>query len=177
MLDTSFLDIGLLCYISTEQSPPACIISAILLSLPGAFIFFWFFIAAYISSLSIFPRLTCSFRGGISSSTVSSVWFPLFRGSTLIYKNIYMYVPSQMYPTHHLSPRRLILWEERLSSDLGERQTESEREKDREKERKRERYRQRQRERDNDRCWHLLQRRWAIIIYTVYRFCSQLTAI
>src|SRR6218665_3132117 len=65
--------------ISTELSSPACIISAVMLSPPGDFLFFRFPTAACTSSLSMSSMCSCPLQGGISCNIVlSTVLFSLY---------------------------------------------------------------------------------------------------
>src|SRR6218665_379898 len=58
--------------ISTELSSPACIISAVMLSSPGDFLFFRLLTAASTSSLSMSSMCSCLLQGGISCNIVLS---------------------------------------------------------------------------------------------------------
>src|SRR5678815_3321675 len=71
----SYILLHRVCIISTEHCSPSLIISAVMLSSPGAFLFFWLFIASSISPLSMWPSLSWLLFCGISSKTVMSVGF------------------------------------------------------------------------------------------------------
>src|SRR6218665_3519628 len=98
--------------ISTELSSPACIISAVMLSLPGDFLFFRLPTAASTSSLSMSSICSCLLQGGISCNIVLSTGlvslysfskysFHLFLISVLLSSSSHLCLISQpFYCTH-----------------------------------------------------------------------------